>query len=81
IRVHEVYKYNIQSIHRTLREIGQYLQLWQIMQRSELSATPDRLIWRWTASGNYSTQSCYMATFHGSTACYSWKLIWKCWAP
>ena len=27
-----------------LHEIGQYLQLWQIMQRAELSATPDRLI-------------------------------------
>ena len=64
-----------------LHEIGQYLQLWQIMQRTELSTTPDRLIWRWTASGIYSAQSCYTATFHGSTGCHSWKLIWKCWAP
>uniref|UniRef100_A0A453P3H5 Uncharacterized protein n=1 Tax=Aegilops tauschii subsp. strangulata TaxID=200361 RepID=A0A453P3H5_AEGTS len=48
------------------------------MQHTELSAVLDRLIWRWTASGTYSAQSCYLATFHGSTACYSWKLIWKC---
>ncbi|XBI17070.1 hypothetical protein VPH35_059197 [Triticum aestivum] len=64
-----------------LHEIGQYLQLWQIMQRTELSTAPDKLIWRWTASGSYSAQSCYTATFHGATACHSWKLIWKCWAP
>uniref|UniRef100_A0A453RUS1 Reverse transcriptase zinc-binding domain-containing protein n=1 Tax=Aegilops tauschii subsp. strangulata TaxID=200361 RepID=A0A453RUS1_AEGTS len=58
-----------------LHEIGQYLQLSQVMQHTELSAAPDQLIWKWTASGTYSAQSSYLATFHGSTTCYSWKLI------
>ena len=46
-----------------------------------LTHEPDRLRWRWTSSGTYTAQSCYAATFHGSTRCPSWKLTWKSWAP
>lgn len=46
-----------------------------------LSATPDQLRWKWTAGGTYSAKSCYLATFQGSMTSYSWKLIWKNWAP
>ena len=46
-----------------------------------LSNEPDRLLWKWTANGIYSAQSCYAATFQGSTRCPSWKLVWKSWAP
>jgi hypothetical protein len=27
------------------------------------------------------SRSCYLASFHGSTTCFSWKLIWRSWAP
>uniref|UniRef100_A0A453EDL1 Reverse transcriptase zinc-binding domain-containing protein n=1 Tax=Aegilops tauschii subsp. strangulata TaxID=200361 RepID=A0A453EDL1_AEGTS len=64
-----------------LHEIGQYLMIWQTVNRTILSNEPDQLLWRWTANGIYSAQSCYAATFHGSTRCTSWKLIWKSWAP
>uniref|UniRef100_A0A453IFM1 Reverse transcriptase zinc-binding domain-containing protein n=1 Tax=Aegilops tauschii subsp. strangulata TaxID=200361 RepID=A0A453IFM1_AEGTS len=57
-----------------LHEIDQYLQLWQVLQHTVLSAAPDQLIWKWTASSTYSAQSCYLATFHGSTTCCTWKL-------
>uniref|UniRef100_A0A8I6WSB2 Reverse transcriptase zinc-binding domain-containing protein n=1 Tax=Hordeum vulgare subsp. vulgare TaxID=112509 RepID=A0A8I6WSB2_HORVV len=50
------------------------------MQHIEFSAGLDQLIWKWTACNIYSAKSCYLATFHGSTAC-SWKLIWKSWVP
>uniref|UniRef100_A0A453DFT0 Uncharacterized protein n=1 Tax=Aegilops tauschii subsp. strangulata TaxID=200361 RepID=A0A453DFT0_AEGTS len=48
---------------------------------STLSTEPDRLTWKWSASGTYSARSAYLATFHGSTFCDAWKLTWKCWAP
>ena len=38
---------------------------------------PDQLIWKWSASGTFSAQSCFAATFQGSTSCYSWKLVWE----
>uniref|UniRef100_A0A453JXX7 Reverse transcriptase zinc-binding domain-containing protein n=1 Tax=Aegilops tauschii subsp. strangulata TaxID=200361 RepID=A0A453JXX7_AEGTS len=48
------------DIHGVLgiHEIGQYLQLWQIVQRTTLTDAPDQLIWNWCASGTYSAQSC-----------------------
>jgi hypothetical protein len=64
-----------------IHEIGQYIQLWHAIEHTMLSDEPDKLQWRWTASGNYTAKSCYLATFHGSTTSRSWKLIWKCWAP
>ena len=64
-----------------IHEIGQYLQLWQAIAGTTLSGDPDRLIWRWTATGSYSAKSGYLATFQGSITCPAWKLIWKPWAP
>jgi hypothetical protein len=64
-----------------IHEIGQYLQLWILIQGTILNDQPDQLLWKWTASGSYTARSCYLTTFHGSTSCYSWKLIWKTWAP
>jgi acyl-CoA-binding protein len=64
-----------------IHEVGQYLQLWQLVQQITLTDEPDRLLWRWTENGMYSAKSCYLATFQGSTQCRSWKLIWQTWAP
>ncbi|KAI4984189.1 hypothetical protein ZWY2020_046561 [Hordeum vulgare] len=67
----------VRDIHGTLghQEIGQYLQLWLLVSRTTLSSEPDKLSWKWTISGSYTTRSCYLATFHGSITCRSWKLI------
>jgi hypothetical protein len=64
-----------------VHEIGQYLQLWLSIQDTPLTDSADRLIWKWTTTGTYTARSSYLATFHGSTACYSWRLIWRTWAP
>uniref|UniRef100_A0A453FFI8 Reverse transcriptase zinc-binding domain-containing protein n=1 Tax=Aegilops tauschii subsp. strangulata TaxID=200361 RepID=A0A453FFI8_AEGTS len=64
-----------------IQEIGEYLQLWHMIEHTTLSAEPDHLLWKWSSKGTYTAQSAYLATFHGSTACDAWKLTWKCWAP
>ena len=64
-----------------IHEIGQYLQLWLAVSSTALTDEPDRLVWRWTASGAYSAQFGYLATFQGSTTCRAWKMIWRPWAP
>jgi hypothetical protein len=64
-----------------LQEIGQYLQVWHAIQYTNLTAELDRMIWKWTVDENYSAQSCYKATFQGSTSSEAWKLIWRNWAP
>jgi hypothetical protein len=71
------------DIHGVLgiREVGQYLLLWRQVESISLTNQPGQLLWCWTASGTYSAKSCYLAMFHGSRACASWKLLWKTWAP
>lgn len=70
------------DIHGTvgIQEIGKYLQLWHKIERTTLSTEPGCLTWKWSASSIYSAKSAYLATFHSSTACDTWKLTWKCWA-
>ena len=62
-------------------EIGEYLRLWHMLTETALTDAPDCIRWKWTANGEYSAKSAYLATFHGSTRCQAWKLTWKCWAP
>lgn len=64
-----------------VQEVGEYLQLWLRVTGTILSDEPDRLLWKWTASGEYTARSAYKATFHGSTPSPSWKHTWKFWAP
>jgi hypothetical protein len=64
-----------------VHEIGQYLQIWGMLQQITLDDEPDQIVWRWTEDGNYSAKSAYLASFQGSMACREWKLMWKSWAP
>jgi len=73
----------ISDIHGTLGPAStvQYFDMWQCLQRVELSPVPDQITWKWTASGVYSASSGYKALFLGSSSPPFWKLIWKSWAP
>jgi hypothetical protein len=51
------------------------------VQRVQLTDVPDKLVWRWTTDGQYSSKSCYYALFQGSLVSGSWELNWKSWAP
>jgi hypothetical protein len=64
-----------------IHEIGQYLQIWGMLQQITLDDEPDQIVWRWTEDGNYSAKSAYLASFQGSMACREWELMWKSWAP
>jgi hypothetical protein len=64
-----------------LQEIGQYLQLWHLIEHTALTEDPDTLIWKWTTNGVYSAHSAYLASFHGAITCANWRLNWRTWAP
>jgi hypothetical protein len=57
--------------------LWQYVQLWGRLRDTQLSAGPDRLIWRWTTDDQYSASSCYDTLFQGAVISSSWKLNWK----
>lgn len=64
-----------------IHEVGQYLLLWRLIEATILSDAPDQLVWKWNASGTYTTKLAYLASFHSSATCSNWKLTWKSWAP
>uniref|UniRef100_A0A453RPB1 Reverse transcriptase zinc-binding domain-containing protein n=1 Tax=Aegilops tauschii subsp. strangulata TaxID=200361 RepID=A0A453RPB1_AEGTS len=64
-----------------IQEVGQYLHLWRMIEHTALNAEPDSLCWKWSANGDYSTNSAYLATFHGFIQCQAWRLNWNCWTP
>jgi hypothetical protein len=59
----------------------QYVQLWGRLREFQLSAGDDRMTWRWTTDGQYTSHSCYEALFQGAITSASWELNWKSWAP
>jgi hypothetical protein len=45
--------------------LWQYVHAWVKLRSVQLSAKPNRLVWRWTTNGQYTSKSCYNALFLG----------------
>jgi hypothetical protein len=43
--------------------LWQYMQLWGRLRDIHLSPDQDRLLWRWTTDGQYTSRSCYDTLF------------------
>ncbi|XP_071685018.1 uncharacterized protein [Lolium perenne] len=69
---------DIEGAQRALA-LWQYVQLWIRLRDMVLSPDQDKLVWRWTTDGQYSSGSYYDTLFQGAIS--SWKLNWKSWAP
>ncbi|PVH65738.1 hypothetical protein PAHAL_1G065700 [Panicum hallii] len=66
----------------SVQAIVEYLQLWNRFESVQLqNGVSDKIIWRWTASGEYSAKSAYNMLRQGSIPLHGHKLIWKAWAP
>jgi hypothetical protein len=62
--------------------ILQYLEAHQCIDPIQLSAgEPDRFIWRWTSSSQFSSKSAYTAMFVGESAILGAKELWRTRAP
>jgi hypothetical protein len=60
----------------------EYVQLWDKVDGIQFQPhTPDRLVWKWTASGEYSSSSAYRAFFARTTSLLGAKEVWKASAP
>jgi hypothetical protein len=61
--------------------LQQYLKLWDEIVHVTLSQEADRLVGRYTTSGQFSSKSCYNAFFLGSISFEPWKRLWKTCPP
>lgn len=55
--------------------LWQYIQVWRMVSRVQLSTSPDVLQWRWTQDSQYTSKSCYDDMFQGVVGSSSWKLL------
>jgi hypothetical protein len=87
--IHEALSNNrcIQDLHFNHNDfsaahIQEYCQLWcEVNQLRLVHNTPDIIKWKFTMSGQYTTQSAYQAQFWGSTCMNFNNIIWRAWAP
>jgi hypothetical protein len=48
-------------------EIIEFVRLWEAIHEVHINIEEvDKIRWRWTSDGEYSTKSAYLAQFHGS---------------
>ncbi|WVZ62666.1 hypothetical protein U9M48_012383, partial [Paspalum notatum var. saurae] len=65
----------------SVRHLLEYVQLWRATQSLVLHTnTEDTATWKFTPTGEYSSQSAYKAQFIGSIKTNLKDLIWKTWA-
>ena len=56
-----------------------FFRIWDLVHGIILQ--PENPDWRFTQDGSYSSKSAYAAFFVGSIKFWSWRRIWKTWAP
>jgi hypothetical protein len=66
----------------SVRVIVEFLELCEVLDAVVLQpAIRDRHIWKFSASGDYTTSSAYKALFLGSVQFEPAERVWKSWAP
>lgn len=59
-------------------EIIEFVRLWEAIHEVHINIEEvDKIRWRWTSDGEYSTKSAYLAQFHGSFAKLKLSPVWK----
>jgi hypothetical protein len=65
----------------TVPTIQEYLRIWDLLQDVQLNDEEDRLIWRWTVDGTYTSRFAYRALHSASHPTPGCDRLWGTWAP
>uniref|UniRef100_A0A8R7R6Y0 Reverse transcriptase domain-containing protein n=1 Tax=Triticum urartu TaxID=4572 RepID=A0A8R7R6Y0_TRIUA len=65
-----------------IQEIGEYLQLWHMIEHTTLSAEPDHLLWKWSSNGTYSPPArsrrrYTLASPRDAASCGRWRMAFR----
>jgi hypothetical protein len=61
----------------TIQVTVQYIRIWDLLLNFDLTDIPDRFIWKWTASGEFSSASAYWVLFFGRSPLRGVSQLWK----
>nr|XP_034574493.1 uncharacterized protein LOC117838539 isoform X1 [Setaria viridis] len=61
----------------SVTEMEEFLLLWDSVQNITLNDQPDAIAWRWSANGEYSAKTAYLAQFRGSYCTFQPTAIWR----
>lgn len=61
----------------SVAEMVEFVGLWDSVTQVTLSEEDDVISWRWTADGEYTSKSAYLAQFNGSINTFNATAIWK----
>lgn len=61
----------------TATEMAEFVQLWDLLQHITLTDLPDDIAWKWTADGNYTAKTAYLAQFKGSYCSFQAQHLWR----
>lgn len=61
----------------SVTEMAEFLLLWDSVQNITLNDQPDAITWRWSANGEYSAKTAYLAQFRGSYCTFQPAAIWR----
>ena len=65
----------------SLDHISQFVNLWTLLHNVHLTEDADKITWKFTNNGKYSSSSAYKMQFLGHTQSTMPALVWKPWAP
>jgi hypothetical protein len=66
----------------TAKVLVEYMRLWEMLDDVQLSqANLDKIIWRWTMGGEYSSSLAYHAFFIGAIPLLGAEELWRASAP
>lgn len=58
-------------------EMAEFIFLWDLVTQVTLEGGQDTIAWKWTANGEYSSKSAYLAQFNGSYSSFDASALWK----
>jgi hypothetical protein len=65
----------------TVPAMREYLNVWDLVSQVQLGDSEDRLVWRWSPDGVYSSKSAYRALLMTSHPIPGCSRIWSTWGP
>lgn len=64
-----------------MQGIVEYLKVWDLVQDTVLNDEEDRLVWRWSSDGTYSSRLAYWVLFLPTYPAADFDRTWATWAP